>query len=202
MKENRIIPLVALIVAVVGLGIGFAAFTSTLTISSSAQVNPASTDFTNNVGFSTSSTEMKTGTLAPNSSTYGKSATLAKTTISGIEATFTAPGQSVTYSANLVNLSAYTAYLNAVTFGSKTCTAGTGATQALVTAACGDISMSVKIGTNTYTSTNNSISSVSIASTKYLAVTVKITYASCGDRADGPFTVSFGNLTATVGTAD
>ena len=44
-RTSKIIAVVALVVAVLGLSLGFAAFSNTLTISSSATVSPDSGDF-------------------------------------------------------------------------------------------------------------------------------------------------------------
>ena len=53
-RSAKIIAIVALCIAIVGLSIGFAAFSSNLTISSSANVKPDPSSF--DVNFSTSNT--------------------------------------------------------------------------------------------------------------------------------------------------
>ena len=62
-RGGKAIAIVALLIGVVGLTIGFAAFSNTLTISSSAEYNPDSNVF--NVDFSSSSASVVDGNLAP-----------------------------------------------------------------------------------------------------------------------------------------
>ena len=61
MKNRQGITIAALIIAIVGLSIGFAAFSNTLTISSSATVNPCDENFI--VQFSKYSDSDATGEL-------------------------------------------------------------------------------------------------------------------------------------------
>ena len=101
MKSNKTyntVALCALIVAVAGLTIGFAAFSNTLTINSSANVAPSSS--TLDIAFSTAIDSKTNGTVTgvPTTGATGGTATISGTTISDVTAHFTAPGQSVTYS--------------------------------------------------------------------------------------------------------
>ena len=198
----RVVAIVGLIIGVAALTVGFAAFSTSLTISSSAKVTPANDPL--NLVFSTSSSSAVTGTVTPSVSganvTAGD-ATLASTTISGISATFTAPGQSATYSFNVYNASPYTAYLNTVTYGSasgasefKVCTALTGTTQSYVDAACGNITVTVTTGS--YSATGSVASGINhnLAATTGETATVVIAYTGTA-TADGDFTVAFGDIT-------
>jgi len=210
MRNNgaKYVMVIALLVAVVALSLGFAAFTRTLTIQSSAEVSAG--DF--NVCLSKSATTCTGGavtpTLSPASGTpmpTGSSATIdttTKTTISGLKATFTGVGQSVTYSMKAYNDSAFLAYLNGVTIGSKTCTAAAGTNQTYVNSACNGISLSVKVGSDTYNATNTSISNKTLAAGSAQDVVVTISYASNAAVADGDFTVAFGDTVLLYGTAD
>ena len=99
--STRIIAIIAVVVAVIGLSVGFAAFSNTLTIKSSANVTPSATDF--DVNFSNSNTAEQAGdvTGVGTNNATGDTATIDNTdspTISGLKANFTEPGQTVTYS--------------------------------------------------------------------------------------------------------
>lgn len=125
-RSSKVVAIAALIVAVVGLGIGFAAFSSTLTINSSATVNPTNTF---KVQFSKESSALTKGTVS--GVVAGEGAVAADATISdaddyliadGLAATFTAPGQTVSYTFYARNTGEYIAYLRSITFdGTKAC---------------------------------------------------------------------------------
>ena len=173
MKNKQGITIAALIVAIIGLSIGFAAFSNTLQISSSASVNPSDANFI--VQFSKVSNADQTGSsyqIVPDSETYGDRATINssnKKLLEGVHAKFTAPNQSVTYTLYVRNTGQYVAYLNELVFANATnatsgetykhCYAATTdsnnqaiasenqATPSLVTQACNGINIKVTIGT-------------------------------------------------------
>lgn len=201
---SKYIIVFALLISVAALSLGFAAFTSTLTIKSSAEYH---NDQPLNVKFSTSNSAIQSGSVTPTLSpaTGGptsQNATLSDTTIQGLKATFTDTNQSVKYSFYVYNASEFVAYLNSVNIGSKTCTAGSGTNQTYVNNACNGISLSVKVGANTYNTSNTSISSHTLAKETSEAVEVTIAYADGSAKADGDFTVAFGDTTLIYGTAD
>ena len=211
-RSAKIIAIVALCVAIVGLSIGFAAFSSNLTISSSANVKPDPSSF--DVNFSTSNTSELDGTVTgvgTNSAT-AEDATInnsASPTITGLKANFTEPGQKVTYSFYVHNAGKYAAYLNSVTYSNvsgetstKVCTAGSGTDETMVALACNGISVSVKVGNETYTGSKSSIENHLLAIDAYEEVVVTIEYASDAKRADGDFEVSFGDITLTYNSVD
>lgn len=229
-RGARVIAIVALLIAVVGLSVGFAVMSSTLTIQSTAEVKPDENDFT--VQFSTNSSTITgegptvVGTTSSTAVT-ASTATIANgtksSTLSGIHATFTEPGQSATYTFYAVNGGKYTAYLNSIAFGKasggdafKVCTKGTDTTEATVnggtgiTGACDGISLKMSVGSLSnidYASSGlDSISSHSLAPLGETGngeqVTIVITYASDAARADGDFTVAFGDITMTYGAVD
>ena len=189
-RRNQIITIVALLVVMLGMSVGFAAFSNVLTIGTTASVAPDSSTF--NVIFSSSNTTQTTGSVAGTGSggaTAG-SATLSGTTISGLKASFTATGQSVTYTFYSHNAGSFLAYLRNVSFGSgKSCTAGTNTSADMVNAACDDISISVTVGNNSYSS-DSTVYAHSLAVNTYEKVTVTIAYSSNGDVADGEFSVN------------
>ena len=191
----------ALIVSVIALSIGFAAFTTSLNISSSAEVSPSSSNF--NVSLSTTSNSATTGSVAATGTgATGANATLTATRISGLKATFTAPGQSVKYSFYAYNGGSFLAYLNSVVIGSKTCTAVEGTNQSYVDSACNGISISVKANEATFSSSNTNIADHTVAKNASEPIEVTISYASGSAVADGDFTVAFGDVVLTYGSAD
>lgn len=219
MERNRgsqVLAIVALLLAVGGLSLGFAAFSETLTIKSSAEVKPAN-DF--NVDF-LSQTNAETTTVAgvvsgETGATAGEATINNATnapTIGGLKANFTKPGQTVTYTFDVANTGKLQAYLKKVTFAApaKTCTAnatntsGTGtATDSLVQAACEDISIKISVdgteyATTTAVSDGTGLAPVdgngAVVAAGKKEVVVTITYAADGDRADGDFTVAFGDI--------
>ena len=99
--KNRGMTIAILLIAIIGLSIGFAAFSNTLTIRSSADIHP---DNNMRVVWSTSTSSATAGNISPNNSSYGTTANINSsdlTLLENLHATFTAPGQSVTYSTNL-----------------------------------------------------------------------------------------------------
>ena len=216
MEKNRgtkMLAVIALIVAVVGLSVGFAAFSNTLTISSSATVNTTNNFY---VWFSSSSSALATdpvsGQITPNdpvpTGVSATSATISNAdpkapTITNLGATFTQPGQSVKYEFYVMNQMDYSAFLRQIEFlnvsgasATKTCTAASGTTQSLVDSACTGISLSVKVGSmaNGVVTTTNVGSNNELVNSTPQKVTVVISYAPESATADGDFNVSFGNV--------
>ena len=211
-RSAKIIAIVALCVAVVGLSIGFAAFSNNLTIKSNATVSPNQNDF--DVNFSTSNTSELDGTVSgvgTNSAT-AEDATIdnsASPTITGLKANFTEPGQKVTYSFYAHNAGKYVAYLNNVTYANvsgqtatKVCTPGTNTDATMVQAACNGISVSVEVGSEKYTGSMDSITNHLLDLDAYEEVVVTIEYTSTASRADGDFEVAFGDITLTYDSVD
>ena len=213
-RNSKILSIIALVVAIVGMSLGFAAFSTTLNISSSATVTPSSGSFY--LGFYPSQIPtLDDGIVSPTTSggAAGSSVTLSpgSTTLTGLKADFTEPGQTTEYSFYVGNESAYDAYLTAINFlnvsgksSNKVCTPGTGTTASLVQATCEAITMTVEVNGITATSTKTSITGASLVKGSYTPVKVTIRYDENGARADGPFTVEFGGISidySTSGTA-
>ncbi len=206
----KVISIIALLLGALGVTLGYAAFSSALTISSSAKVNPSASTF--NVDFSSSSSSVVTNAIQPtlNKTVAGFSATNATIDntsdpiISNLEATFTEPGQSATYEFYAYNDGQYTAYLNGINFsGSKTCTAVTGTTQSLVDSACNGITLSIKVGSEDVTTTSvGSITGHSLAKNASELITVTISYVSGSDVADGNFNVTLPSIVLTYDSLD
>ena len=213
-KSYKLIAIIAILVGAVGVAIGYSAFSSNLIINSSAEVTPDANLFS--VKFSSSDQSVQTNNITPTLSPQnvtgfsGTNATINNSgdpTISNLKATFTEPGQSVTYSFNSFNDGEYIAYLNSITFtGTKACTAKNTTTQSLVDAACNGISLSITVGestkTVTTTETVSSISSHSLATNTAEPVSVTITYASGSGIADGDFDVTLPSITLKYDSVD
>ena len=217
MEKNRsgqVIAIIALVVGVVGVSIGFSAFSNALKIQSSATVTPDKD--TLNVDFSSSDQSVDASTITPTVSAEAVKATNAAIdntndpTISNLSATFTEPGQTATYNFYAYNTGELTAYLKSIVYGNatgetanKVCKAKEGTTDELVQKACNGISLKVKVGSEAETASGlGSISGHSLAKTKAEAITVTLEYAAGAERADGDFTVSFGDVTLNYSSAD
>ena len=210
MEKNRsgqFIALLALIVAIVGVSVGFAAFSSALSIQSSANVTPDQS--TLNVDFSSSDTAVVTNAIKPTTTpttVVATDATIdnsADPVIRNLSATFKEPGQKAVYTFYAYNAGELEAFLKSIVYenvssknSNKVCTAGEGTTDALVQKACEGISLKVKVGTEAETSSGiASINNHSLAKGVSEEITVTLEYASDATRADGDFTVSFGDVT-------
>lgn len=219
-KDNtfRVVAIVGLIMGVAALTIGFAAFTQTLTISSSAEVKNATEAL--DIAFSNSGSAKAASypvTITPTTTgtgTTANAASLNTTTISGLKAIFTGPGQTATYSFYVYNNSPYTAYLTGITYaavsGSDTivCTAKSGTTQSYVDTACNGITVTVTIGdsgsqvTATGSRARAEVNSHTLAATTGEPVTVTISYTEPTSyvKPDGDFDVAIGNITLDYST--
>ncbi len=217
MEKNRkiqIIAIVALVIGIVGLSIGFAAFSSVLNIQTSANVKPDSS--TLNVDFSTAEDKMEIAEIIPTATpsslvtTNGVIDNSGDPTISKLSATFTEPGQSVVYKFYAYNAGELNAYLKSIVFSNvtdqnttKICTAGQGTTDALVQKACDKISVKIKVGNELETTTGKaSITGHALSKGNGELVTVTLEYEAGADRADGDFTVAFGNITLNYSSVD
>ncbi len=210
-RQTKIISLLSLFVAVLGLSIGFAAFERTLTIRSSAEVNPTN-DF--NVEFSTTSDSVSSDPVVPTVTGEGATATNAtidtdsnNLLIKNLHVDFTALNQKATYKFYTKNSGQYVAYLKSIAFANvsgknepRVCTpketsGPNAATNSLVQAACDDIRVTVTIGGTLYTESVASIANHSVAAGNSEEIIVTIEYLPNGDTADGPFDVAFGDIT-------
>ena len=205
-RQIKILSIVALVLAISAMTLGFAAFSTTLSISSSASVTPNSDSFA--VKFSTNKDSLVVGAVAPSSKTDGitaNSGTIdnsASPTLTNLSASFTSPGQYVEYTVYARNEGEYTAYLNNINYiGNKTCTASTGTTEALVQSACEYINVKVTIGSTTYTETTP-ITAHPLAKGAGEEVKVRLEYDSNGTSVDGSFSITFPNIALVYSTID
>lgn len=135
-RGAKVIAIVALLIAVVGLTVGYAAYSSTLTINGTANVDPASWKV--NFGYKTG--DSLTGTIKGHA-TETTAPTLADTTISGFDVTLKAPGDSVTYNFLIKNSGTLNAKLASFTMGTLTCApnASSNISQEDATKLCGEL---------------------------------------------------------------
>ena len=203
-QNSKTVALVALVISVLGLSIGFAAFSSTLTIKSEATVTPTSENFKVLFGAGSVSPSDK-GSVTLSSGAEGTN------TIAAITAQLSKPGDSVTMTIPVLNQGAYDAYLRTVTFTPATtkCTAvvtegKTSVSSDLMDAACDKITMTVKVGPaaeslQTFTTTTE-LNKVQAEAQK-LGKTdgagqavITISYASDAVDVDGDVKVDFGSV--------
>ncbi len=118
-RSGKVIAIATLLVGILGLSLGFAAFSTRLNITSSADVQIDSSVW--NVGFSTRSSDIHEDSVTGSDST----STLALTQFvisQGTRAQLqTVNGSSVTYNFYIVNEGDMDAYLNSVSMGNLTC---------------------------------------------------------------------------------
>ena len=220
-KTSEIMTIIAICVGVLGLSIGFSAFSQTLTISSSAEVVPNLDDF--KVEFSTRSDETSTDPVVPTvtGTADGASATNAtidtdenNLLIKNLHAVFTKPGQKAEYTFYSKNTGKYLAYLNSVAYANvtgknstKVCTpkyetGDNAVTVTLMNAACNDIRVTVSAGGTLFTESVADINSHTVAVGDSETIIVTIEYLDNNHLADGPFDIAFGDITLAYSSID
>ena len=189
------------LLAVSFITIGYAAYSSSLNISSEAEVKPDSSNF--DVDFSSSADGLDEDDITPtlNKVATGFSASEAiidntgNPIVSGIKVTFTEPGQTATYSFYSYNKGKYLAYLKNINFnGNKTCTALEGTTQSLVSSACSGISLSIKVGDEESIFASSTLNNHTLLKNSSENINITITYAEGSDIADGDFEVTLPSI--------
>lgn len=211
-RRKKIMTLSILLVAILLVSVGFAAFSGTLIIKSKAVINPNPNLF--DVKLSTANSIPATsGTVVPtkypSSETIGYSKQISAnnlsidgtTTISDLNIAFVSPGDEVSYKFYVVNEGQYKAYLNNINLGRKTCTPLEDTQDSLVQEACNGININISVGLRTYTLTKN-ISNHELNSKKGEEVIITIKYDSNAGRADGPFTVKFEKISLVYSTVN
>ena len=197
-RENRSkrTAIIALILALLACSFGFAAYSKSIDI-----IEERREQYVVMKGgvLSINPDKPQNGKVYPTSTggAIAEVATLTENGIINIKVTFTAQGQSATYSFFGVNPTKYLTYLNDVVFGDKTCNPGSGTSMEYATVACENIVMYISAKDDSFEETTLDIDDHSIPaeSNEPLAVTIK--YLPGGQMADGSFSVDFGisNLT-------
>ena len=205
-RPIKMLLIVALLLAISAMTLGFAAFSTTLNISSSASITPSSADFA--VKFSTSQTSLVTDAVEPSSKTAGITTTngtivnSVSPTLSNLSASFTSPGQYVEYTVYVRNEGEYTAYLNNINYlGDKTCIATSGTTESLVQSACDSINITVTIGSTTYDYTTP-ITIHTLKSGTGEKIKIRLEYDENGTYVDGQFRITFPSISLVYSTVD
>ena len=211
-RKKQIAVILILVAVIVSVSIGYAAFSATLNISSSANVKPNSSAFS--MVFSSSSFVVNTkddaGTVVSGVGTGGAQGGMTglyRTHGSGLTAQFTEPGQTVATTIYIHNVGEYDAYLVGLNIASvdgdsyKKCTAGTGTTNSLVQAACDGMRFYVTIGGHYY-EWGSYINGHKVSKGAVEPVIITVSYDSGSARADGPFDVLFGDISFEYSTVD
>lgn len=220
-KTAEVLTVIAICIGVLGLSIGFSAYSQTLTIRSSAEVIPNLEDF--KMEFSTRSDAVSTDPVEPvvTGTVDGAEATNAiidtnenNLLIKNLHAVFTKPGQKATYTFYSRNTGNYLAYLNSIAYANvtgknstKVCTAkyetGENAvTPNLMNAACNDIRVTVSAGGTLYTESVADINNHSVSIDDSETIIVTIEYLNNNHLADGPFDIAFGDITLAYSSLD
>lgn len=219
MERNRkvkIIIMITLMVAITAMSLGFAAFSATLNISSSASVTPSSDGFKLHLHNQTTHTSDLSSQIANivgyNGAIAGTPAKYLPTNSLSIHpfgGTFTAPGQYIELKAYIVNEGYYDAYLGDIiynnvdgtdSFVSCTIPSDSDASQALVDAACDDFTVNVEIDDNLITKDEPYLYGYVLPQGEAASLTIRIIYDEDGDRVDGAFDVQFGSITIDFST--
>lgn len=212
-QKHKIIAIVALVVVVLALTIGFAAFSKELDVTfSDSSVTPNGTldirflategDKDKTEGVTTTVTPSTIGGATANAATIAADAS----TINNLGVVFTDKNQTVTYDFFIYNASDYDAYLRKVEMlnyasesTNKVCTP-IGTTDAdLVANACEDISLSIEIGDNVVMETKEDTFTAPEIGSKAQPIPVRVTIAYAGDSLlpNGDFKINFGSIKLT-----
>lgn len=235
-RQTKLLVIIALVLALTGMSLGFAAFSSTLSISSSASVTPNSNDFKIKIyGYSETTDDNISNINAYTSETTGYGfdestgnalntvALINNTnlTITGIDTQMTKPTDDHIFVFRIANEGQYDAYfdLSQIKYSTPlSCVAESGTTESLVAAACDDISIETIITTeecmeasvkydkgeiteeeyseyeSTQIYTYGQTGKIRLEKNKSLFLFLAIYYAGNGNRADGPFSVTFEDI--------
>ncbi len=213
-KNTKIIIIMVLTFGVIGLSIGFSAFSKNLDINSTATVTPDPSDF--KILFSSSETTVATnpiGVSLKSANATGTTATIDNKDplhpkITGIKATFTKSNQMVEWEFFVTNQGKYTAYLKKIDFGTKKCIAKEGTSQALVDKACEYMNLQIYYDRSTgswdipnLTTTKENITNHPLEKGTFKRIAIGI-YNANAPVTDGDFDVEFGDITLTYSTTD
>ncbi len=200
-RSTKIISIIALVVAIFGLSIGFAAYSRVLNINTNKTQNISKNNQANlNVQFSAASESACTDVSVSGLANGGRGgvATLSGTTISNLTASFDSAVNNgkgkVTYIFYVRNEGMITAYLTGVDFESKNCVSTNGASIELVQIACNDITVDVQVGNQIYNSSSDNIIDSKALNPKD-SEKVIVTISNDGAHAvDGNFTATIDNI--------
>lgn len=209
-KSSKLIEILALVVAIIGLSIGFAAYSNSLRLAELI-VGPDEEDFI--VTFSSSDFDHESDDVIRGVASGGAIAEDVKivgekgNSLANVKVSFSEPGGKVTYTFYAHNEGRHDAFLRTITFENvmgenfpRVCKAVNPKTtnSALVSRACEDISLTIDVGGTIKTMGSiDNITKHSLPVNSKEPVVITIEYASDGERADGSFNVQFGSITLT-----
>ena len=209
-RDRKKLVIFMLMFSIASLSIGFAAFSTTLNISSRASVNPNSNSF--GVKLSSKLDSIVDGKVkgiqGPNVSSLTDaiiSNNTLNSTISNLSATFTGGGYAG-YNVYIINTGEYTAYLNSINFnGDKVCEAVGDTTQALVDQACENVHLSVALqegNQDKYYNESTQFSNKPIYKGEVMPLYIQISYTFEGFMADGDYSVTLPEISLVFSTID
>lgn len=197
-RQTQIIIIITLVIALTALTIGFAAFSRTLAIKSTLTIKPDPSTF--KVVFSVEEGQVKEGEVTAKHAPgiQAQNAIIinsARPTITNLNVKFTDPGQIAIYKFYVYNAGEYVAHLNSIKFlAPKKCIADNDIDNPLVQAACEGIKINLDLGSiNTYGTVENIVGE-KLEPKESKEVTVTLEYLGGSARADGPFNVTFGDI--------
>ena len=212
-NNGKVIAVVALVVAVVALSVGFAAFTDALNISGNASIaKPEDTVFAPNFGYKAGSMQCRN---TATSATVTSAGTVSGNTWSGISVPLSMDQKSVTCTAVVENASSYDAYLKSITASTALGCDSTGTDAATNKAAvCANVQASVQVGetaTNklTINTTSTELTKTGLSQTVpkkatnngEVTVTVVIEYTGT-ETPDGDITITLPEITHSYSTSN
>lgn len=229
-RRSKSLIIVALALTLMILTVGFAAFSETLNISSSATVTPNEEDFKITLyGFNSSDAALDfelNGTLSeenlsssvshPSPTEEGASGTTALIdnsthTISNISVSLTKPTTGIAYYFIVKNEGLYDAYIDLSSFEENngeyviiapgTCVAEKDTTDSLVQATCENVVRALGVTNSNRTPIENGETIMEIPKGDYILLAYVIGYLETENLADGPFSVSFDDLKLSFSTA-
>ncbi len=213
-RDSKVIAIIALVIAVVGLSVGFAAFTAQLTITPTAEVKADSSKF--NVEFSNTESKIEegqqtvTGTITNEEAGQSNAgtATITATTMVNANAKITKDNQEITYEWYVVNNGEMDAYLTSIDFAndSLACAAtGDGMATAnteLINTACKTITVTLTVDDADYTGDQASISGKKLAAGESKTVKLSIKAGEGTTLTDNDYSVTVGAITLNYSSKD
>lgn len=186
-RSYKIIAVVALLVAVVGLSIAYAGYTATLTIDGTATV--AATNW--KIEWADMGTATTTGYATTDGATFAIEES--KQAVSGSLGTLNAPGDSISYTWKAKNNGSLNAVITSVSKGGLTCTGGgTGEADAV----CAELELSITYAGAEITNAVPSAKELNKADSKDVVLT--LTWKADGAaKVTSPVTVTVGTTTFT-----
>lgn len=230
-RQTKVLSILALVVGIFALSVGFAAFSTVLRISSNANVNPSSENFKINIyGFKdevsanafTNSGIIQDSYLS-NTVSYPTSYTKADPTIATInnadhtisvaDVNINDVDGGIEHTLVIKNEGAYDTYMDLSDltyeggnyrpeiYKSGVCVAKEGATESLVQATCESVILSLKLVDMEKNEIETTDSYYMIPKGEYIIATIVVEYEDPETLADGPFSVSFADLELDFSTA-